>query len=489
MKFFREDGWTVKTPAFNPYLPSYEYVPDGEPRVFGDRLYVYGSHDRFGGKDFCLNDYVCWSAPLEDLGDWRYEGVIYRATQDPKNAKGNQHMNAPDCIQGPDGRYYLYYQLHVLKCSSVAVADTPVGPFEFYGYVQHPDGVPYGDKKGDTFAFDPGVLVDDDGKVYLYVGFTPKGMFKMVFTLRGNQADESVCLRLDSDMKTVLAQTPMIPGPDKAVGTDFAGHGFFEASSIRKIGDTYYFVYSSELSHELCYATSKHPDRDFRYGGTLVSIADIGYKGNILPQNYTGNTHGGMVQIGEQWYIFYHRQTNRVKCARQGCAEKILIRPDGSIDQVEITSCGLNDGPLPGVGTYEARIACKLRGPVPMVKSDFAMKEDKKGLLPYFTQTGEDREDHPDQYIANLCSGSEAGFKYFDLKRPEKLRVTVRGAEGKIGVLTERGGETLAVIPVSDAADWTEFSAPTLRVAEGKCALFFRYMGRGAIDFKDFTIE
>ena len=42
--------------AVNPYLPSYEYVPDGEPHVFNGRVYVYGSHDRFGGNDFCLND-------------------------------------------------------------------------------------------------------------------------------------------------------------------------------------------------------------------------------------------------------------------------------------------------------------------------------------------------------------------------------------------------------------------------------------------------
>ena len=35
---------------FNPYLPSYEYIPDGEPHIFGDRLYIYGSHDRFGGS-------------------------------------------------------------------------------------------------------------------------------------------------------------------------------------------------------------------------------------------------------------------------------------------------------------------------------------------------------------------------------------------------------------------------------------------------------
>ena len=75
----------MKTQAFNPYLPSYEYVPDGEPRVFDGRVYVYGSHDRFDGSGFCEGDYVCWSAPVEDLGDWRYEGVIYPTDRDPMN--------------------------------------------------------------------------------------------------------------------------------------------------------------------------------------------------------------------------------------------------------------------------------------------------------------------------------------------------------------------------------------------------------------------
>ena len=71
--------------VYNPYLPSYEYVPDGEPHAFGDRIYLYGSHDRFNGGFFCLNDYVCYSAPKSDLTDWRYEGVIYRKEQDPRN--------------------------------------------------------------------------------------------------------------------------------------------------------------------------------------------------------------------------------------------------------------------------------------------------------------------------------------------------------------------------------------------------------------------
>lgn len=46
----------MKKQGFNPYLPSWEYIPDGEPYVFGNRVYVYGSHDRFNGYSYCLNE-------------------------------------------------------------------------------------------------------------------------------------------------------------------------------------------------------------------------------------------------------------------------------------------------------------------------------------------------------------------------------------------------------------------------------------------------
>ena len=67
----------MKKQAFNPYLPSWEYIPDGEPYVFNGRVYVYGSHDFYNGYVFCMGDYVCWSAPVDDLSDWRFEGEIY----------------------------------------------------------------------------------------------------------------------------------------------------------------------------------------------------------------------------------------------------------------------------------------------------------------------------------------------------------------------------------------------------------------------------
>ena len=113
--------------VFNPYLPAGEYIPDGEPHVFGNRVYVYGSHDRFNAAIFCVNDYVCYSAPVDDLSAWRYEGVIYKKKQDPLNKLGIRLLFAPDVVQGVDGRYYLYYAYDFLGRMGVAVSDKPQG--------------------------------------------------------------------------------------------------------------------------------------------------------------------------------------------------------------------------------------------------------------------------------------------------------------------------------------------------------------------------
>ena len=122
----------MKHTAVNPYLPLDEYVPDGEPRLFEGRVYVYGSHDTAGGGFFCLEDYVAWSAPEDDLGDWRYEGVIYRKDQDPSNPDGRLELFAPDVVRGPDGRYYLYYCLRMRREFGVAVSDSPAGHFAIF---------------------------------------------------------------------------------------------------------------------------------------------------------------------------------------------------------------------------------------------------------------------------------------------------------------------------------------------------------------------
>src|SRR5690242_14628718 len=96
-------------PPTNPILPLNEYIPDGEPHVFGDRVYLFGSHDSEEGSTYCELDYVFYSAPIGDLSRWTSNGVNYRASRDPSYEKGRRYMYAPDVVQGNDGSYYLYY--------------------------------------------------------------------------------------------------------------------------------------------------------------------------------------------------------------------------------------------------------------------------------------------------------------------------------------------------------------------------------------------
>ena len=505
---------------FNPYLPSCEYIPDGEPHVFGERLYLYGSHDRFRGAGFCLNDYVCWSADVNDLTDWRYEGVIFRKDQDPcnqnipadappqllkfgiepenpeedLNPRGVHAMWAPDVAQGPDGRYYLFYCMDFLPEIRVAVCDSPAGRYEYLGLVRHPDGAPLGAKAGDRVQFDPGVFMDDDGQIYLYSGNSPRSVESDDGTHR------SQVMRLEDDMLT-LKEEPrlLLPSVSESTGTGFEGHEFFEASSIRKIGGKYYFVYSSIQSHELNYAVSDRPDAGYVYGGTLVDNADVFLNGRTEAEaiNPFGNTHGGIECAAGQWYVFYHRQTNRTNFSRQGCAEKIFFDENGHIAQAEITSCGLNKGPLAGRGVYPANICCHLTGP-----GGAALHSHPKLMgweYPFLTQEGGDIQPEdlrmqndaaePVQYIRNMKDGATAGYKYFALDGLERIAVELRGeGEGTMEVSSTPAGRPFASIPAKMSSEWRRFEAGA-RAEDGVSALYFTWRGTGSVDFRRLELE
>ena len=464
--------------GMNPYLPSWEYVPDGEPHIFGDRVYVYGSHDRFNGYAFCLNDYVCWSAPVEDLTEWKFEGIIYTRGEDPKNADGEHCLYAPDVTRGPDGRYYLYYCLDGINVTSVAVSDSPAGPFHYYGDVHHPDGTPYGQAPGDGYQFDPGVLTEG-GSTWLYTGFCPIPM---------KARDGAQVTELAQDMLTVLrpAKT-IVPSTAYADGTSFAGHAFFEASSIRKVNGRYYFIYSSQLSHELCYATADAPDGPFVYGGTIISNGDVGLADT--PRYFLGNDHGSIEEINGKWYVFHHRHTNGSSYSRQGCLEPIEILHDGSIPQVECSSCGPNGAPLPGKGVFPAYAACHLfMTQPPMVNTDFGQSP-----FPRITQ---DCGDTPNgvgaepAYIANLTPGVVAGFRYFDCKDIHSIAVNVRGKcyGGGLQISLTPDGEPLGTVPVNSSNEW-HWDRAEIDIPDGVHALYFKAIGFGVFSFAAFGLE
>ena len=352
--------------------------------------------------------------------------------------------------------------------------------------------------------FDPAVLTDDDGRVYLYYGYAPaeekaqnvprlteeeiallpEEIRDIAVTLMNMPMGENgMVAELEPDMLT-LKETPhiLVPGGKHTKGTGFESHGFFEASSIRKVGQKYYFVYSSHKSHELCYAISDKPDRDFVYGGTIISNGDIGLNGRENPVYPLGNNHGGMVQVNGEWYIFYHRQTNGTECSRQGCAEKIKISDDGSIQQVEITSCGLNGEPLAGKGSYPASIACHLTDPETLNVIDYEN--------PIMRRQTRITEQQNVSYITAIKNGTVLGYKYFTRSNATAVALELRGNfHGTVKVYTDEK-ETILLgecTVIMQDEYWNNVSVHIRRPDTDKFALYFVFEGTGELDMKSFS--
>lgn len=464
--------------GLNPILPLYEYIPDGEPHVFGDRVYLYGSHDKFNGNTFCMNDYVAYSASIYDLTSWRFEGYTFYRAQDPRYKENeNNYLYAPDVVKGKDGRYYLYYCLNPHHEIGVAVCDQPAGKYQFYGLVKYRDGVILGQKENDWVQFDPGVFIDDDGRIYLYSGNAPrrKGTFKIK---RASQVME-----LEDDMLTLkTSPKELLCSINDSENTSFEGHEFFEASSMRKIGNTYYLIYSSIQLHELCYAYSKYPDRDFKYGGVIIS--NIGVfaegKGNTFPLNRSGNNHGSMELINGQWYIFYHRHTHVNSYSRQACAERLYINEDGRIPQVDITTTGLGPVANKTADWISAGRACNL------VAGFNSTDDAKEGNAPYITQSGEDRESDPFLYIKNIINYSLVGFKYFNCDGLKSITISVRGDfKGTIEILDSLDDSPKGIFTIYPTSDWTEYTTD-IKDMSGDSAIYFYVKGTGTLEFEKF---
>lgn len=394
----------------NPYLPKWEYIPDGEPRVFGDRIYVYGSHDRAGSDKFC--DYVlkCWSAPLDGLDHWVCHGDIFHTRVDRDHAsdtpwtKENNELYAPDVIE-KDGKYYLYaYIVGSIGC--VAVSDRPQGPFSLLSQYRYtiPDAVCC-----NGWFIDPGVLVDDDGRVYIYCGYERSFMAEvnaenMYEILDGSCIEHIIPCRLPKECAPGVEKAPVSCGQPGSVGDGRSAKSanpptvpgmpvadsygfteeeslFFEACSPRKINGIYYLIYSPKRGSRLAYATSDKPTGPFTYRGFIVDNG-VDYPG--------GNDHGSVACIRGQWYVFYHRMTNSTIMSRRECAERIEFLPDGTIVPVEMTSLGFADALSP----YEitpAEAACVLKGGAFVTEHNVF-----------------------ERVVTNIRDGAVIGYRYFD---------------------------------------------------------------------------
>ena len=211
------------------------------------------------------------------------------------------------------------------------------------------------------------------------------------------------------------------------------------------------------------------------------------YKPADMPAAYGANNHGGMVNIKGDWYIFYHRHTEGTWYSRQGCAEKIKILEDGSIPQVEITSCGLNGGPLKGDGEYPAYIACNLftEKPSMYVADGF----------PRVTQDGCDHEDgspfeqKDSSYITGIVKGTTIGFKYFDFKGVAKIGIKTRAYfQGDFEIRTSIDGPVLGKIKV-DFSNFWELNSTDIKIPDGTSALYLKFTGNGSGQLKSIILN
>ncbi len=465
----------------NPYMPLWEHVPDGEPRVFeynGEkRLYIYGSHD-IQPNNYCGNDYVVWSAPIDDLTDWTYHGICYQVAE-------NNRLCAPDVVQKGD-TFYLYAAEKGNTLTTVSHSKCPYGPFV--------DPVPT--KIGE----DVGVLVDDDGKVYAYWGYAM-----------------AQCAELEEDMATIKEGTYR----EHFIGhtcIDFRPHdeheiiedGFFEAASPRKINGKYVFVYSKRTSEPdpkygcwggctmfLSYHYSDHPLDGYVRGGDIsINCGElITLPNGQIQQTYPeGNNHGGMVEIDGQWYISYHRHTNAKPFARQAMLDPVdvAIDKDGRVfigritydengepiasEPVEMTSQGPHLNGIDARMIIPAAYTCHISG-------------DRRA----YVQTVHGDRSLKDVRVRNIYNGTTIGFRYLQFGEDAAKAVTLyvnAFADCTVNVRVDSyQGEIVSTLKLK-AGD-TEVSAPTTELS-GKHAVYFEFIGDSPeilTDFYHFTFD
>lgn len=467
----------VHREAGNPYLPLWEHLPDGEPRVFEDpdhpgkyRAYIIGSHDvRY--NSYCGADIRMWSAPVEDLTNWRDEGPIFSYQVDGKW----DIMFAPDLVEvkNKDGKkeYYLYpHSRGANREAMVAKGDRPDGPFTPINLTD--DGKRT--MPGSILGFDPSIYIEqitDPNDPDYQIGFRAYGYWGFQRSLAA-QLDQKTMYSVRPGTEVIpyfmpagfrrghFQQQKDISYPCIYPGEDLASFNFFEASSIRKIGNKYVTIYSGFSGADygigmsnstLRYAYGDSPLGPWKNGGVLVDSRApvLNQDGSQIVTSYAGhNTHGSIEEINGQWYVFYHRPPRGFGNARQAMVAPIHVEWDEkpvseggkvsirafdpyaknqiwtALDKkgneykgAEVTSEGFHIFGLNPYQYYSAGIACYL--------SDISIQQDAWDIW----------NNHAP--IENVKNGHIIGYKYFGFGGLAKDQLGLKAFKG-----TQKGNKT-----------------------------------------------
>ena len=344
--------------AQNPYLPLWEHLPDGEPRVFEDpdnpgkyRAYIIGSHD-LTYTAYCGNDIRMWSAPVEDLSQWRDEGPIFSHYV---NGKWDT-MYAPDLVEVKDREtgkktYWLYpHSRGWRRVAMVCKGDRPDGPFTPVNLTE--DGTQC--VEGSLIDFDPSVFIENitnkkdpdynkGYRAYVFYGFRHSTAYELdqdnMYAVRPGTKIHDYFIPA-SERYGEIRDPQGTEYPALYKGQNPGDFNFFEASSIRQVGNKYVMVFSGysgpdyglgSTNSALRYAFGDSPLGPWRSGGVLVDSRGVVPNedgSHLTTTNFGHNTHGSIQEINDQWYVFYHRPPRCFGNARQAMVAPIKIEWD-----------------------------------------------------------------------------------------------------------------------------------------------------------------
>lgn len=291
--------------AQNPII-SGQFTADPTARVFNGKVYMYPSHDIFAPEGvrqdwFCMADYHVFSS--DNLTEWHDHGMIASQTTIPwVNPKGYS-MWAPDCVE-KGGKYYFYFPAGPKEGRGfrvgVGIADKPEGPFRFES--NYIDGI---------MGIDPCVLIDDDGKSYIY--WSGGGISGAL---------------LNDNMKQLAGKPQRMEGLPE---------GFKEGPFAFKHNGRYYLTFPW-VRHEggtetLAYAMSDSP------------LGPWQFKGIIMKESPTKcwTNHHSIVNYQGQWYLFYHHNDYSPAFDKRRSAriDRLFFNADGTIREVIPTLRGV----------------------------------------------------------------------------------------------------------------------------------------------------
>jgi len=297
--------------ANNPLLPGIG-LTDPHITIFGDRAYLYATHDFSSDNSFfVMKDWWVWSS--DDLVNWRQENIL--KPEQTFLGKPSNECWAGFCV-GKNNRYYWYFSAGPREIG-VVVSDTPTGPWhDPLGKPLLPEGLSATEQR------DPDLFIDDDGEAYMVYG-----------------TFDYFVVRLSDDMIS-LAEKPRPIVLDRKFGPYGEGKTD-DKPSLHKRNGLYYLSWSGY------YAVSDQLYGPYTYKGCVITPEQTAPE--FQCENLTHDRHGNFFSWHGQWYYTCNdkSQPGRSEYFRDSILCYVHYRKNGEIAPVRLDAIG--------VGQYDAR--------------------------------------------------------------------------------------------------------------------------------------